>query len=101
MITIWKVRALLNQRGIMADEDKDFRLQDNSDGAGPFISEWNTGKLGSKPNEAQLSAMETEANTLRAAAKSVPPVTVSELITQMIADGTMTQAKIDAIKAAR
>ena len=37
----------------------------------------------------------------RAPDKAGPPLTVEELAAQMIKDGTMTQAKIDAIKAAR
>ena len=38
---------------------------------------------------------------LRPPPKSAADVSVKELITQMIKDGAMTQAKIDAIKAAR
>lgn len=65
MITIWKVRALLNQRGVTADEDKDFRLQDNADGAGPFIAAWDVPKLGAEPTEAELDAFQTEADALK------------------------------------
>ncbi len=36
-----------------------------------------------------------------APAASTPPLTAEELASQMIADGTMTQGKIDALKAAR
>lgn len=34
--------------------DTDFELRDNSDGAGVFIKEWNTIKLGAKPPLASL-----------------------------------------------
>lgn len=33
---------------------KDFQLEDYSDGDGPFISFWNTGKLGAQPSLAAL-----------------------------------------------
>ena len=70
MITIWKIRALLIQRGVTADEDRDFLLRDDSDGTGPFIAEWDDVKLGAKPTEADLDALQTEADALRTAAIS-------------------------------
>ena len=72
MITIWKVRALLADRGIAPDEENDFLLQDNSDGAGPFIAEWDEAKLGTKPSEAELDAMQVEADALQAEAAKNP-----------------------------
>ena len=70
MITIWKVRALLIRRGITADEDKDFRLQDNSDGAGPFIAEWDAAKLGAQPTKAELDAVtQTDIDAVMSAAQ--------------------------------
>ena len=44
------------------DFTKDVRLQDNSDGKGVFIAEWNLDI--SKPTMAQLDAFEAQANTI-------------------------------------
>ncbi len=72
MITIWKVQAFLAVRGIVPDEERDFRLQDNSDGAGPFIAHWNEDKLGAKPSEAELDALQTQADALQVEAMKDP-----------------------------
>ena len=58
------------------------------------------------PAEETAIRAEWAAEDARRAAEVPPtkvdaPLTVNELAAQMIADGTMTQAKIDAIKAAR
>jgi len=42
--------------------EKDVKLQDNSDGAGAFIAEWNLDIA--KPTDSQLASYETEATTL-------------------------------------
>ena len=44
------------------DFSKDVRLQDNSDGNGVFISEWNLNIP--KPTDAQLNALEAQATTV-------------------------------------
>lgn len=44
--------------------DKDFQLQDNSDGNGPFISFWNTGKLGPEPTLDSLDLQITDEEAL-------------------------------------
>ena len=41
---------------------KDVLLQDDSDGKGPYIKEWNVSGL-DKPTDSQLAAQETAANT--------------------------------------
>ena len=41
---------------------KDVRLQDNSDGIGVFIAQWNLDIA--QPTEAQLNALETQANEI-------------------------------------
>jgi hypothetical protein len=43
------------------DFQKDVKLQDNSDGKGVFIAEWNLDIA--QPTQAQLDALETEAQT--------------------------------------
>lgn len=45
-----------------ADPQMDFELQDNSDGNGPYISKWNTTKLGVQPTPAQLLAVKAVAD---------------------------------------
>ena len=42
------------------DFSKDVRLQDDSNGLGPYIKEWNLDIV--QPTEAQLNALETQAN---------------------------------------
>ena len=42
------------------DFTKDVRLQDDSNGLGPYIKEWNLDIA--QPTEAQLNALETQAN---------------------------------------
>ena len=44
------------------DVRKDFLLQDNSDGKGVFIAEWNLDIP--KPTDAQLNALEAQANII-------------------------------------
>ena len=47
------------------DFNKDVILQDDSDGNGPYIKEWNVTGL-AQPTEEQLNALEAQANTLEA-----------------------------------
>lgn len=49
-----------------ADPLVDFELQDNSDGTGPFISKWDTAKLGAKPTAQQLADVSAVANLAQA-----------------------------------
>ena len=101
MITIWKVRALLIQRAVAVDEDRDFRLQDNSDGAGTFIAEWDVAKLGAKPIEAQLDVFQTEADVLQEAKAAAITLTAEELTAHLKAKNMLTDSEVVAIKAAR
>lgn len=52
-----KIKLYVNKE---IDIRKDFILQDNSDGKGAFIAEWNLDIP--KPTEEQLNALENEAN---------------------------------------
>ena len=47
------------------DFNKDVILQDDSDGNGPYIKEWNVTGL-AQPTEAQLNALDAQANALEA-----------------------------------
>ena len=53
-----KIKLYANQE---VDFTKDVRLQDNSDGKGVFIAEWNLDIA--KPTQAQLDALEAQATT--------------------------------------
>lgn len=46
----------------------DFVLQDNSDGNGPFITQWNETKLGPKPTKTTLGAVSAAAIAAKNAA---------------------------------
>jgi phage terminase Nu1 subunit (DNA packaging protein) len=52
-----KIKLYANQE---VDFTKDVKLQDNSDGKGVFIAEWNLPIA--KPTQAQLDALEAQAN---------------------------------------
>ena len=73
MIDAWKVRALLAQRGVTADERQDWLLRDLSKGAGPFLAIWDKAKLGPKPSEAELDALQAEADALAAEREAEKP----------------------------
>jgi len=53
-----KIKLYANQE---VDFTKDVKLQDNSDGKGVFIAEWNLSIA--KPTQAQLDALEAQATT--------------------------------------
>jgi hypothetical protein len=55
---------MITSRGLVQlgfNPDSDFTLQDNSDGAGVFISEWNSASL--QPSVAEIEAAHTEWQT--------------------------------------
>ena len=54
-----KIRAYLDRE---VDFHKDVILQDDSDGQGAYIKEWNVAEA--QPTDEQLNALEAEANTL-------------------------------------
>jgi len=58
-----KVRAYVEAAGKTVDFNKDVFLQDNSDGNGPYIKEWNIAGL-AEPTDAQLDALDAQATTL-------------------------------------
>ena len=59
---IEKIKAYAESKGVSdIDFTKDVMLQDDSDGKGPYIKEWNLDIA--QPTEAQLSAQESAANT--------------------------------------
>ena len=57
-----KVKLYCEANSKTVDFTKDVLLQDNSDGKGAYIKEWNISGL-DKPTDEQLAAQETAANT--------------------------------------
>ena len=57
-----KVKLYCEANSKTVDFTKDVLLQDDSDGKGPYIKEWNVSGL-DKPTDEQLAAQETAANT--------------------------------------
>ena len=57
-----KVKLYCEANSKTVDFTKDVLLQDDSDGKGPYIKEWNISGL-DKPTDSQLAAQETAANT--------------------------------------
>ena len=58
-----KVKAYVEAAGKTVDFQKDVLLQDDSQGAGPYIKEWNIAGL-AQPSDEQLNALENEATKL-------------------------------------
>ena len=62
-----KITAYASSNGVSSvDFRKDVSLQDDSDGKGPYIKEWNLAIA--KPSDAQLTAAETAADAAEALA---------------------------------
>ena len=57
-----KVKLYCEANSKTVDFTKDVLLQDNSDGKGPYIKEWNISGL-DKPTDDQLATYETAGNT--------------------------------------
>ena len=57
-----KIKLYCEANSKTVDFTKDVLLQDDSDGKGPYIKEWNVSGL-DKPTDSQLAAQETAANT--------------------------------------
>ena len=57
-----KIKLYCAANSKTVDFSKDVLLQDDSDGKGPYIKEWNISGL-DKPTDSQLAAQETAANT--------------------------------------
>ena len=57
-----KVKLYCEANSKTVDFTKDVLLQDDSDGKGPYIKEWNISGL-DKPTDEQLAAQETAGNT--------------------------------------
>lgn len=58
----------------LAVNGDDFKVQDNSDGEGVFISFWDTAKLGKQPTQAQLNAAKPAAELVVGQASHNAPI---------------------------
>ena len=99
MITT-KIKLYANRE---VDFTKDVRLQDNSDGMGVFIAEWNLDIP--KPTMAQLDAFEAQANIVESNQKQVQNRikeygSIAEQIEYITENGLEAwQSKVNSIKA--
>ena len=62
-----KLKAYCSDNGVEVDFMKDVLLQDDSDGKGAYIKEWNLDIA--KPTDEQLSSYEDSANTMESNAQ--------------------------------
>ena len=62
-----KIKAYCSDNGVEVDFMKDVLLQDDSDGKGAYIKEWNLDIA--KPTDEQLSSYEDSANTMESNAQ--------------------------------
>lgn len=62
-----KIKAYCSDNGVEVDFMQDVLLQDDSDGKGAYIKEWNLDIA--KPTEEQLSSYEDSANTMESNAQ--------------------------------
>ena len=60
-----KVKAYVEAAGKTVEFNKDVLLQDDSDGNGPYIKEWNIDGL-AKPSDADLAAHDSDGDTTEA-----------------------------------
>ena len=60
-----KVKAYVEAAGKTVDFRKDVTLQDDSDGNGPYIKEWNIAGL-AQPSDADLAAHDADGDTTEA-----------------------------------
>lgn len=81
----WNIIAILKARGI-TPAARDFLLVDNSDGQGPFIEFWDEAKLGPKPSQADLDAVQAEADALQVEALKDPTDELMAAISDAIKD---------------
>ena len=62
-----KIKAYCSDNGVEVDFTQDVLLQDDSDGKGAYIKEWNLDIA--KPTDEQLSSYEDSANTMESNAQ--------------------------------
>ena len=97
-----KVRAYVEAAGKTVDFTKDVLLQDDSDGKGPYIKEWNIAGL-AQPNDADLAAHEaagdtTEANNVVRSTRRTAYGDIGDQLDEIYKDIDAWKSRITAIK---
>ena len=97
-----KVRAYVEAAGKTVDFTKDVLLQDDSDGNGPYIKEWNIAGL-AQPNDADLAAHEaagdtTEANNVVRSTRRTAYGDIGDQLDEIYKDIDAWKSRIKAIK---
>ena len=97
-----KIKLYCEANGVSnVDFTKDVMLQDDSDGKGPYIKEWNLDIA--QPTDAQLSAHETaadteEANNIVRATRKAAYGDIGEQLDEIYKDINTWKARIKSIK---
>ena len=97
-----KVRAYVEAAGKTVDFSKDVLLQDDSNGNGPYIKEWNIAGL-AQPSDADLAAHDaagdvTEANSLVRGTRKEAYGDIGDQLDEIYKDIDAWKTRIKAIK---
>ena len=97
-----KVRAYVEAAGKTVDFQKDVLLQDDSDGKGPYIKEWNIAGL-AQPTDADLAGHEaagdvTEANNVVRSTRKTAYGDIGDQLDEIYKDIDAWKSRITAIK---
>ena len=97
-----KVRAYGEAAGKPVDFNKDVTLQDDSQGAGPYIKEWNIAGL-AQPSDADLAGHEaagevTEANNVVRSTRKAAYGDIGDQLDEIYKDIDSWKARIKSIK---
>ena len=97
-----KVRAYVEAAGKTVDFTKDVLLQDDSDGKGPYIKEWNIDGL-AKPTDSDLAAHEaagdkTESNNVVRSTRKAAYGDIGDQLDEIYKDIDAWKVRIKAIK---
>jgi hypothetical protein len=97
-----KVRAYVEAAGKTVDFMKDVTLQDDSDGNGPYIKEWNIDGL-AQPSDADLAVHEadgdtTEANNAVRSTRKTAYGDIGDQLDEIYKDIDVWKSRIKAIK---
>jgi hypothetical protein len=97
-----KVRAYVEAAGKTVDFLKDVTLQDDSDGKGPYIKEWNIDGL-AQPSDADLAVHEaagdvTEANNVVRGTRKTAYGDIGDQLDEIYKDIDAWKSRIKAIK---
>ena len=97
-----KVKAYVEAAGKTVDFTKDVLLQDDSQGAGPYIKEWNIAGL-AQPTDADLAAHDsagdtTEANNVVRSTRKAAYGDIGDQLDEIYKDIDSWKARIKSIK---